>query len=190
MQGETYTGVTTMQIDEGLDSGPILLQRQEAIGEEDTAVSLGMRLAEVGAELMSLTLELLAEGSLEPQPQDHSQATKAPLLSKEHGRIDWQLSAGDIYNRIRGLVPWPGAYTSFRGQLLHLWWGQPAGAPAGVDQPFPPGSLLVEKHLLTVACGRGTWLRVDEVQPASHKRLTATDFINGMHVKSGEQFKP
>lgn len=186
IRGETVTGVTTMQIDAGLDTGPILLQRQEPIRHDDTAVTLGRRLAEAGAELMSATLKGLAEGRLAAQPQDHSRASKAPLLKKEHGRVDWSLSAREIYNRIRGLIPWPGAYTGFRGKSLHLWWGQPVDAPAGLVQALPPGTLLVDKHALYAACGGGTWLRLDELQPANRKRLRAIDFINGFHVRTGE----
>lgn len=190
IRGETTTGVTTMQLDPGLDTGPILLQRPEPIGEEDTAVTLGQRLGEQGAALMVETLKRLEQGSLTPQPQDPSRATKAPLLKRAHGRVEWTLPARDIYNRIRGLVPWPGAYTGFRGKQLHLWWARAVEAPPGVVQAPAPGTLLVEKHALNVACGGGTWLRLEEVQPADRKRLRATDFINGMHLRSGERFGP
>ena len=189
IRGETRTGVTTMRIDAGLDTGPILLQHEEPVQEDDTAVTLSHRLAHLGAELMVPTLKGLEDGSLVPRPQDHSQATKAPLLKKEHGRLDWSLSARDLYNRIRGLVPWPGAYTGFRGKALHLWWGKPVEAPASVVQAPAPGTLLVEKHALYVACGGGTWLRLDDVQPADRKRLSATDFINGLHARTGEKFE-
>lgn len=211
--GEKTTGVTTIRLDEGLDTGPILLQADEPIREDDTALTLGERLAERGAALMAETLRRLAAGDLIPRPQDHSQATKAPLLKKEHGRLDWSLTAVELYNRIRGLLPWPGAYTGFRGKPLHLWWGKPVetftpsssraeprggaeGPPGAVPAftPSPPegpapGMLLVEKPALYVACGRGTWLRLEELQPADRKRLRATDFINGLHVRSGERFE-
>ena len=189
IRGETSTGVTTIQLDPGLDSGPILLQREEPIRQDDTALTLAARLAELGAELMAETLRRLREASLVAQPQDHSQATKAPLLKKEHGRVDWSLSAAEIYNRIRGLLPWPGAFTGFRGKSLHLWGGKPTAAPPGVVQAPQPGTLLVEKHALYVACRGGTWLRLEELQPADRKRLSATDFINGLHVKTGERFE-
>lgn len=189
IRGETTTGVTTMRIDEGLDTGPTFLQEEEPIGEDDTAVTLAARLAERGAALMVKTLRGIEEGTLKPQPQDHSCASKAPLLKKEHGRVDWSLPAPEIYNRIRGLLPWPGASTGFRAKSLHLWWGKPVEAPAGVVKAFTPGTLLVEKHALYVACGGDTWLRLDELQPADRKRLGATDFINGLHVKTGEKFE-
>ncbi len=195
LRGETTTGVTTMQLDVGLDTGPVFLQQEERIGEEDTAVSLAQRLAARGAGLMVETLRGIEAGRLTPRPQEHSQASKAPRLKKEHGQLEWSLSARELYNRIRGLLPWPGAFTGFRGKLLHLWWGKPAEAPAGVLQAFAPGTLFVEKHALYVACGPtageggGSWLRLEELQPANRKRLLATDFINGLHVRTGEKFE-
>jgi len=189
IRGESVTGVTTMRIDAGLDTGPILLQAEEPVGEDDTTITLGARLAQRGAALMVETLRRLEAGTVTPQPQDSSLASKAPLLKREHGRTDWTLPARDIYNRIRGLLPWPGAFTGFRGQRLHLWWGKPVAPPPGVVQPPSPGMLLAEKHALYVACGEGTWLALEEVQPENRKRLRATDFINGLHVKTGDRFE-
>ena len=189
IRGETKTGVTTMRIDPGLDTGPILLQREEPIRPDDTTLTLAARLAELGAELMAETLAQLATGALTPRPQDDSQATKAPMLKKEDGRVDWSLAAPEIYNRIRGLAPWPGAWTGFRGKLVHFWQGQPVEPPAGVVKALTPGTLLVEKHALYAACGGQTWLRFDELQPADRKHMSATDFINGLHVRSGERFE-
>ncbi|HXE75707.1 MAG TPA: methionyl-tRNA formyltransferase [Candidatus Xenobia bacterium] len=187
INGETSTGVTTMRIDAGLDTGPIFLQREVQIGDEDNAVTLAARLAEVGAETMVETLRGIAAGTLAPQPQDNSKASKAPLLKKEHGRLDWSQPARAVFNRIRGLVPWPGAYTSFRGQLVHIWRASLV-APEGVAQAPAPGTVLVEKHALYAACGDDGWLGLDELQPANRKRLAATDFINGLHVRTGERF--
>lgn len=189
IRGERVTGVTSIALDPGLDTGPILLQREEPIRPDDTALTLGARLAELGAELMAETLQRLAAGALTPRPQDHSQATKAPLLKKEDGRVDWSLAAPEIYNRIRGLAPWPGAWTVFRGKQVHLWWGTPVEPPAGVVKALTPGTLLVEKHALYAACGGETWLRLDELQPADRKRMSATDFLNGFHVRSGDRFE-
>ena len=189
MRGESATGVTTMRIDAGLDTGPILLQAEEVIREDDTAVTLAARLAERGAPLMVETLRGLAAGSLAPRPQDPAQASKAPLLKKEDGRVEWSLAAREIYDRIRGLMPWPGAFTTFRGKNLHVWWATPVEAPQGVVQPPAPGTLLAEKHALYVACGGESWLRLEEVQPADRKRMRAEDFVNGLHVKSGERFE-
>jgi len=187
--GESATGVTTIRIDAGLDTGPILLQAEEVIREDDTAVTLAARLAERGAPLMVETLRGLAAGSLAPRPQDPAQASKAPLLKKEDGRVEWSLAAREIYDRIRGLMPWPGAFTTFRGKNLHVWWAKPVEAPQGVVQPPAPGTLLAEKHALYVACGGESWLRLEEVQPADRKRMRAEDFVNGLHVKSGERFE-
>ncbi len=190
IRGEARTGVTTMRLDAGLDTGPILLQGEETIAEDDTALTLSARLAERGAALMVETLRRLEAGTLTPRPQDSSQATAAPRLKREDGRLDWSQPAREIYHRVRGLLPWPGAYTSFRGQLVHLWCAKPVEAPAGVVSAPAPGTLLVEKQVLYVACEGGTWLRLEELQPADRKRLRAGDFINGLHVKSGERFEP
>jgi methionyl-tRNA formyltransferase len=121
IRGETVTGVTTMRIDVGLDTGDILLKREVEIQDDDTAETLGRRLSQQGADLMIETLRRLEQGGLAAQPQDHAQATLAPILKKEDGRIDWNLPAIEIWNRIRGLRPWPGAYTKFRGKNLHIW---------------------------------------------------------------------
>ena len=123
--GETTTGLTTMQIDAGMDTGPILLQHEIAIAPDETAPELTRRLSEAGAPLIADSLRKLDQGEIRPVPQDASQATYAPLLKKEHGRIDWSLPARQIYNRMRGFAPWPGAYTIFRGQICHVW-GHPA----------------------------------------------------------------
>lgn len=189
IRGEAVTGVTTMRIDASMDTGPILLQREETIRDDDTAATLAARLAELGAGLMVATLRGLEAGTVVAQPQDASRASRAPLLKREHGRLDWSLSARELYNRIRGLVPWPGAFTGFRGQPLHIWRAQPAEPPAGVVSAPAPGTLLTERHALFAAAGGGTWLRLEEVQPASRKRMSATDFLNGLHVRTGERFE-
>ena len=121
IRGEAVTGVTTMRIDVGLDTGDTLLKREVAIQDDDTAETLGARLSQMGADLMVETLRRLEQGNLEAQPQDHAQATLAPILKKEDGRIDWNLPALEIWNRIRGLRPWPGAYTQVsRQEPAHL----------------------------------------------------------------------
>jgi len=188
INGETTTGVTTMRIDAGLDTGPILLQRETSISDDDTAVTLAARLAELGAGLMVETLRGVEAGKVQPRRQDNARASKAPLLKKEHGRLDWSLPARALFNRIRGLVPWPGAFTEFRGQLLHIWRAAEA-APAGMAPVPVPGTLLVEKHSLYVACRESSWLRLEELQPANRKRMAAADFLNGFHVQTGERFE-
>src|SRR5712664_3371695 len=121
VNGETRTGLTTMRIDAGMDTGDMLLQREIAIGPKETAPELAARMAEIGAPLMAETVRGLAAGTIAPKAQNHAEATYAPILKKEDGRIDWKRPATEIYNRMRGFAPWPGAYTTFRGQSCHLW---------------------------------------------------------------------
>jgi len=189
LNGESVTGVTTMQLEAGLDTGPILLQAEEAIRADDTPLTLGPRLAARGAELMVETLRGLERGALAPKPQDDSQASQAPLLKKDDGRLDWTQPARAVANRVRGLQPWPGAFTGFRGQLLHVWSARAVEAPPGVVQAPAPGTLLAEKRALYVACGESSWLELLELQPANRKRMPAADFLHGFHLHSGEHFE-
>ncbi len=181
-RGETVTGVTTMRIDAGLDTGDILLQRETLIGPEDTAIELSERLAGMGAELLIETLRGLEAGTIVPRPQDHTQATYAPLLTKQDGRIDWSRPAQEIHNQIRGFVPWPGAWTMFRGKLLHIWRARRAGTDGG-----PPGSLRREANRLMVVCGDGALLELLEVQIEGKSRISAQDFVHGYRPSAGEQ---
>jgi methionyl-tRNA formyltransferase len=188
-EGETRTGLTTMQIDPGLDTGPTLLAAELDIGPDETAPELARRMAALGAPLVAETLRKLERGELHPVPQDHSQATFAPMLKKEHGRIDWQKSARYIYNRIRAFQPWPGAYTTFRGQLCHIW-GCPA-PPAGAGlaaTTAEPGSILLAANQLYVVCGENSWLRLDEVQLEGRKRLPAASFAHGARLSASDRF--
>ncbi len=188
LNGETRTGLTTMLIDAGLDSGPTLLQSALEIGPDETAPELARRLAEAGAPLVVDSLRRLARGELTPQPQNHAQATLAPLLKKEHGRIEWSQPAQQIYNRIRGLHPWPGAFSSFRGKLCHVW-GRPAAGPAGTSgEMAAPGTLLPTGTELYVACGGATWLRLDAVQLEGRKHVPAREFARGARLKPGDRF--
>lgn len=183
INGETETGVTTMFIEPTLDTGPVLLQRETKIGERETAPQLMERLADVGAELLSETLARLHE--LVPRPQNDTAATFAPILKKEDGLIDWSHSANAIELRVRGLQPWPNAYTSFNSKGLIIWEAQPA---LSVTSGVANGEVIVaHKDELVVQCGERTALRVLEVQPEARKRLAARDFINGMHVKVGDR---
>ena len=184
IRGESVTGVTTMKIDEGLDTGDILLKREVAIQGDDTTETLSERLGRVGADLMAETLPKLAGGEIEPQPQDHGRATFAPILKKEDGRIAWRLSAEEIGWRVRGLKPWPGAYTSFRSKNLHIWSAAPVIGQAALEHE--PGTLLPERGALRVVCGQGTLLDVLELQLEGRKRLPARDFLNGVRPLSGE----
>ncbi len=178
--GETVTGVTTMRIEAGLDTGDILLQRECAIGPEETAPELAARLAETGAGLLVETLRGLERGAITPRKQDAAQATYAPILKKEDGRIDWSRSARRIADRVRAFDPWPGAYTTFRGLLLHL---RRVRAVTGAGAA--PGTLAVEGSSLRAACSEG-WLEILELQPEGKKRQTAQEFINGRKPRFGE----
>jgi methionyl-tRNA formyltransferase len=192
VNGETKTGVTTMRIDAGMDTGDMLLQREIAIGPAETAPELAARMAEAGAPLMAETLRGLAAGTIMARPQNHAEATHAPMLKKEDGRIDWARPAQEIYNRMRGFAPWPGAYTSFRGQTCHLW-GEPVPNHPGKitfsqRNETPPGTLLTEGQELQVACGGGTVLRVVAVKLEGRKQISAAEFVNGARLKPGEGF--
>ena len=180
LNGETRTGVTTMRIDAGLDTGDMLLKTSTEIGPDENAVELGARLAAMGANLLVETLAGLAAGSIVPQRQDSSQATYARLLKKEDGIVDWSQSAQSIHNRVRGLQPWPGAYTTFRGQTLHVWKSRLVP-----DSSLPcPGRISAVKPLM-VSCGSGA-LELLEVQLEGRKRISAADFANGQHLAENE----
>ena len=181
-RGETATGVTTMRIDAGLDTGEMLLKAETPIGPAENALELGERLAGLGAELLSETMRRLLEGSIRPEPQDDAAATLAPILRKEDGRVDWTWPAGEIYNRCRGFLPWPGTFTSFRGQLLHIWRSKPAN---DIDSGVP-GSVHLHGRGVTVACGQGTALELEEVQLEGRKRMSAEAFRNGQHLAANE----
>jgi methionyl-tRNA formyltransferase len=188
INGETRTGLTTMQIDAGLDSGPILLQTESEIGPDETAPELALRLAEAGAPLLVESLRGLERDEITPRQQNHAQATLAPLLKKEHGKIDWSLAAVQIYNRIRGLDPWPGAFTSFRGKLCHVW-GRPAPASSGpAREKTALGTLVRHSDELYVACGEETALRLEALRLEGRKRLPPAEFARGARLKPGERF--
>ncbi len=182
--GERVTGATTMRLDTGLDTGDILLQRELAIDPAETAETLAPRLAAMGAPLVLETLQGLQAGAIAPRPQDHSQATLAPLLKKEDGLVDFRRMAVEISNRLRGFTPWPGAYASFRGRTLHLWKLQPL--PAGSGR-LAPGELNAASDRLYVGCGQDTALEILELQPEGKKRMSARDFIHGYRPKPGER---
>ena len=183
--GETQTGLTTMRIDAGMDTGDMLLQQEIDIAPEETAPELAASMAEAGAPLVLATLRGLVSGNLVPHPQDNDQATYAPLLKKEDGRIDWNLPAQQIYDRMRGFTPWPGAYTSFRGQTCHLW-----------AEPFSlqtltggaPGTIFREDTQILIACGHATLLRLLSVKLEGRKQISAVEFANGARLTERERF--
>jgi methionyl-tRNA formyltransferase len=177
--GETQTGVTTMRIDIGLDTGDILLQKEISIAPSDTAETLAPRLAAVGADLMVETLRGLQARTIHPRPQDHAKATMAPILKKEDGQIDFRRPAAEILNRLRGFQPWPGAFTTLRGKNLQVW------NAVSLQRALPVGELLVEADRLFVGCGTGTVLELLEVQPEGKKRMPARDFVHGFRPRTG-----
>jgi methionyl-tRNA formyltransferase len=181
-RGCSRTGVTTMRIDAGLDTGDILEQWATEIGPDETAPELAARLALAGADLLVHTLAGLADGSVKPVPQDDACATLAPVLKKEDGRIDWTRPASAIHNVIRGFQPWPGAHTAFRGQSLHLWRSRISPRKWG----FAPGTLVHDGGVFAVA-GDGSALELLEVQLEGRKRMPAEVFARGYRLTPADQ---
>jgi methionyl-tRNA formyltransferase len=179
-RGETITGVTTMKIDAGLDTGDILLQGEIPIAPEDTAETLAPKLASVGADLTVETLRGLQAGKIQPRSQDQAQATLAPILKKEDGLIDFSRRATEILNRMRGFQPWPGAYSKFRGKNLQVWKAVP------FDGSLPMSEMKVEGDRLLVGCGHGTAIELLELQVEGKKRSSAADFLRGYRPRPGE----
>ena len=178
-EGETITGVTTMKIDAGLDTGDILLKAELPIDPSDTAETLSPKLAAIGADLLVETLNKMQ--TIKPMPQDNSKATLAPILKKEDGKISFDRTADQICNRLRGFQLWPGAFTSFRGKNLQV------NQARALQQTIPPGELFVENDRLSAGCAEQTALQILELQPEGKKRMRAKDFIHGYHPKSGEK---
>ena len=179
--GEQVTGVTTMRINAGLDTGDILQQVEERIQPEDTAMTLAPRLAQAGAELMISTLAGLKNGTIPPRPQDDTQATLAPILKREDGLIDFARTATDVWNRLRGFQPWPGAFTKFRGKMLHIH-----AAILAPEGGAAPAHFAIENDRLLLGFAHGTALEIQELQIEGKKRMSARDFINGYRPKSDE----
>jgi methionyl-tRNA formyltransferase len=184
--GETTTGLTTMQIDAGMDTGPTLLQHELEIGPEETSPELSARMSEIGAGLIVDSLLRLERREISPVPQDPEKASYAPLLKKEDGQIDWTGTAQQIYNRMRGFAPWPGAYTTFRGQTCHLW-GRPARG-AAAEGRAAAGEIVPSTKDVYVVCGEGTCLRLESVQLEGRKRISAREFANGARFAAAECF--
>jgi methionyl-tRNA formyltransferase len=182
--GETVTGVTTMRIDAGLDTGDILLQQEFPIAPDATSQTIAPELAAVGADLMVDTLAGLEAGIIHPRKQDDSQSSLAPILKKEDGLVDFSRSANEIYNRLRGFQPWPGAYTKFRGKTLQILESRP------VDGSLPPAELKVDGRRLLAGCAQNTALELIEIQIEGKKRTTAHDFIQGYRPKPSETLGP
>ena len=172
-----------MRIDAGMDTGEMFLQEELAIGAKETAPEVAARLAETGAPLMARTLRGLRDGTLQGRKQNDAEATLAPMLKREDGLIDWTRTNTEIYNRMRGFAPWPGAYAEFRGQTCHLW-GEPASKEKTGAQP---GTLLPAKGGLSVACGGGSVLTLTFVKVEGRKQVSAAEFANGARLQAGER---
>jgi methionyl-tRNA formyltransferase len=181
--GEIVTGVTTMRLDAGLDTGDMLLAQVAPIGREETAVHVYECLADVGAKLMVKTLHHLEHGLIYPEPQNHEVATLAPILKREDGWMDFSRSAKQLYDRWRGFQPWPGAHTTLRGKKLI------AHKVRVADEAFngEPGEVIVRDDLMMVRCADATMLAFDEVQLEGKKRMSAAEFLRGFQLKSGER---
>jgi methionyl-tRNA formyltransferase len=184
--GETKTGLTTMRINAGMDTGDTFLQEEIDIAPEETAPELAASLAEAGGPLVHETLRGIVSGKLSGKPQDNTRATHAPLLKKEDGRIDWNRSAQEIYNRMRGFTPWPGAYTAFRSQSCHLW-GEPFSLPT--VNAGAPGTIHREDTQILIACGQTTLLRLLSVKLEGRKQVSAVEFANGARLTERERFE-
>lgn len=185
--GDRATGVTTMQIDEGMDTGPIFLQRRVQIEPDETAEILAPRLAEIGAELIVRTVDELEDGSLKARPQPSDGANTTPMLRRNFAKVDWSMPARQLVNRLRGFTPWPGLYTKFRGGRLKIH---------GLDEikPPPPGKekpgtvISAEPDGVVVRCGKGTAARITEVQREGRRRMPVDAFLIGERVTIGEAF--
>jgi methionyl-tRNA formyltransferase len=180
-KGESVTGNTTMRLDAGLDTGDILLQQQLAIKREDTAETIAAPLAAMGAGLVVETLAGLQAGTIQAREQDDAKATLAPILKKEDGLMDFSRSAMEIFNRMRGFQPWPGAYTKFRGKNLQVLKARPS------DKALPAGELHGEADRLLVGCGESSSLELLELQIEGKKRTAAGDFLRGYRLQAGEK---
>lgn len=185
VNGESRTGVTTIKMDAGLDTGDILLSRETAIGEDETAPELMDRLAEIGADVMSETLENF--DNIRPVPQDHGAATFAPIMKREDGLIDWNLTAAEIANRVRGFQPFPGAFTFLKGRKIAFWSARPAEITKSMSKL--PGTIVsATDGKLIVSAGSGTFLQIDELQFEGKRRMPVREALNGAHFAVGDRF--
>ncbi|HEY9788592.1 MAG TPA: methionyl-tRNA formyltransferase [Candidatus Obscuribacterales bacterium] len=188
INGNTVSGITTMFTDVGVDTGPMLLREEVDIPEDMNAIELAQKLSEVGSKLVISTIKKLMDGSLVPEAQDDSKATYAPMLTKELGHIDWAKDARQIHNLVRGLVPWPTAYSTFKNSLVKILKTQVSD---GGGTASKPGTLTKLGEHVLVACGSAgdQLLELLEVQPANKNRMRAQDWSNGVRLTSGEAFE-
>jgi methionyl-tRNA formyltransferase len=181
VRGDKKTGVSTMQIVKKLDAGDVLGVKETPIGDDEYAPELAERLAQMGADLLIETLDRLEKGAIKRQPQDDDASTYAPIMKRDDGLVDWNLPAQEIYNRVRGFAPWPGAYTFFRGKRFHIHRARVAPGLAA------PGTMAIEGAKLKVGCGEGL-LEALEVQLEGKRAMAAADFVNGYRPVTGEAF--
>ena len=179
--GDAETGITIMQMDEGLDTGNLLLTRTIDIGAEETAEALSPRLAALGGAAIVEALPLLSAGALVPVKQDQAAVTLAPILTRADGQLDFSRPAAELARRVRGFTPWPGAFTSLSGKVLKV---HRAVAVAGAAGLGPPGTAMAAGGALRVACGGGSALELLEIQPEGKKRMAARDFVNALPAGS------
>jgi methionyl-tRNA formyltransferase len=184
VSGERETGVTIMQMDVGMDTGPMLTQRSIRIGDDETTPQVSERLARLGAELLSETLPRIERGEIPPLTQDDSAATYAPMLKREDGLIDWRMSASEIANRVRAFQPWPGTYTNFRGGRLIIWRGHEAPYRQDANVTAEPGTILnIDESGIMVVCSDLGALLIEEVQVEGKRRVAAREFANGTRLE-------
>lgn len=184
LKGEKETGVTTMMMDEGMDTGDLLLQSKVPIREEETTETLHDRLASLGAQMLTETLKRMKTGEIQPIPQDHSKASYAPMLKKENGSIDWTKEAEAIDRQVRAFHPWPGAYTGWQGRLLKIYRGE---VRKGKKTGKAGTVLWVGADFIEVETGRDSY-RINEVQPEGKRRMSVREFLSGHPVSVGTVF--
>lgn len=186
IDGEAETGITIMRLDAGMDTGDMLYQKRIPIGAEDNYETLQNKLMKLGGETVTEALELLEQGKLTPVKQEDALSSHAPLIKKELGRLDFAKSAVELDRLIRGVTPWPGAFTGFRGKQLKIWRAAPE--PGEDTSGHMPGEILrVERDALAVAADKGV-LRILELQLEGKKRMSARDFIQGARPQAGKDF--
>jgi methionyl-tRNA formyltransferase len=184
--GETITGLTSMQIDAGMDTGPTLLRREVEIGPDETSAELAARMSVIGAELIAESLLQFDRGEISTTPQEEKNASYAPILKKEDGRIDWERPAQQIYNRMRAFAPWPGSYSKFRGQTCHLWGRPETTGAAGAH--IAPGEIVPSTKEIYIVCGGETRLRLESIQIEGRRKISAREFANGARITQSDSF--
>ena len=183
--GESRTGVCTMQIDEGLDTGPVYSCEQASIGPDATAPELSVRLALLGAPLLARTVETLGRSEARPTPQDDREATLAPRLTKEDGHIRWEEPGAQIHNKVRAFVPWPSVVVGFRQKSCRIL---ETRLTRDVAKEFEPGTIVAGSRGLRVSCGDHQLLAIERLQLENRKAVSGSDFANGVHLRAGERF--